>query len=111
MLFQTIPLIDYNLYNLSAFFLIFSFLGWIVDVIGQSAHDGYYSDRGFLSLPVCPIYGFGAVFLIFLLQPFLNDIHVLFFLSSTICTSWELSVGLILKALFNDKFFHFITLF
>ncbi len=107
MFFDPITFLGYDLYHLAALFLIFSFLGWIVDVIGTSVHDGFYSDRGFLSLPLCPIYGFGAVFMISLLRPFSDNIPLLFLFSMLICTAWELSVGLILKALFNDKWWDY----
>lgn len=107
MFFDPIPFLGYDLYHSAALFLIFSFLGWIVDVVGTSVHDGFYSNRGFLSLPLCPIYGFGAVFLMSLLRPFSDNIPLLFIMSMLICTARELSVGLILKLLFNDKWWDY----
>lgn len=48
-------------YTTAQYFLLFmviSFLGWISETIGCSIHEGGFSDRGFLTLPFCTIYGF-----------------------------------------------------
>lgn len=39
-------------------FFIFSFLGWAWETVYVSALGGHWVDRGFLNLPICPIYGF-----------------------------------------------------
>ena len=47
--------------------IVFSFIGWLFEVLlFLIAYGGYY-DRGFLYLPFCPIYGFTllVVFLLF----------------------------------------------
>ena len=42
-------------------FLVFSFLGWIWEIIHVSMLAGELVDRGFLFGPVCPIYGLTMV--------------------------------------------------
>ena len=49
----------FNLYNFLCYFLIYSFLGWCVEVIFHALTFGKVINRGFLNGPVCPIYGFG----------------------------------------------------
>ena len=100
-------ILGYDIPHFLCLFLIWSFLGWIVDVGGTSAHDGYYSPRGFLSLPLCPIYGFGAMLVIFIFRPLMDNLILLYIGSSLICTSWELTVGLLLESLFKAKWWDY----
>ena len=37
--------------------ILFSFLGWIAETLYAYARFGRFIDRGFLTLPLCPIYG------------------------------------------------------
>ncbi len=48
-------------YQIMWFFIIYSFLGWIVEVVFQAGNAGKIVNRGFLNGPVCPIYGVGMV--------------------------------------------------
>ncbi|MDO4519827.1 MAG: putative ABC transporter permease [Eubacteriales bacterium] len=43
------------------FFLIYSFGGWVVEVAFHAVKCGKAINRGFLSGPVCPVYGFGVM--------------------------------------------------
>ena len=48
-------------------FMIYSFLGWVVDIIGHYLSTKKIINRGFFIGPYCPIYGFGALFISFFL--------------------------------------------
>ena len=48
-------------YHILQYFLIYSFIGWCVEVIYQAVSKGVIVNRGFLNGPVCPIYGFGVL--------------------------------------------------
>ena len=50
----------FSLYQILAFFLIYSCLGWCLEVIYAAVSTGQLVNRGFLNGPVCPIYGFGC---------------------------------------------------
>lgn len=50
-----------NWMYLSAIFLIFSVGGWLMETIGNIVFHGSVLDKGFLTLPLCPIYGFAVV--------------------------------------------------
>ena len=56
------------IYTVCEYFLIFSFLGWCTEVAFQAASKGKIINRGFLNGPVCPIYGFGVLSVLFMLQ-------------------------------------------
>jgi uncharacterized membrane protein len=48
-------------YQICLYFLLYSFLGWVVEVIYHAVHLGKIVNRGFLCGPVCPVYGFGML--------------------------------------------------
>ena len=52
--------------NLIVFFAIYSFMGWIIEVVYRSFSQRQLINAGFLYGPFIPIYGFGAAFIIFL---------------------------------------------
>ena len=56
------------IYTVCEYFLVFSFLGWCVEVVFQAVTKGLVINRGFLNGPVCPIYGFGVIAVFFMLQ-------------------------------------------
>lgn len=48
-------------YQICWYFLVYSFGGWIVEVIFHAVTLGKVVNRGFLNGPVCPVYGFGVL--------------------------------------------------
>ena len=91
-----------TLYTAALLFLIWSFLGWAMEVCVHTIKMGKYSDRGFLNSPVCPIYGFGALILRIGLGGVADNIPLVFALSMVICTLFELIVGVAMRKLFNN---------
>lgn len=49
------------------YFLIYSFIGWIIEVITAYRKQKKFVNRGFLIGPYCPIYGAGALLILILL--------------------------------------------
>ncbi len=49
-----------------ALFAIYSFMGWIIEVIYRSITQRKFVNAGFLYGPFIPIYGIGAAFIIIL---------------------------------------------
>ena len=45
----------FSLYHILAYFLIYSCIGWCLEVIYAAATTGQLVNRGFLNGPVCPI--------------------------------------------------------
>jgi len=48
-------------YQFFGYFLVYSFIGWVVEVAYHAVTQGKVVNRGFLAGPVCPVYGFGAL--------------------------------------------------
>ena len=58
-------------------FLMYSFLGWIMESIYCMIIDKKFVNRGFMIGPVCPIYGVGCLLILIFLQnlPFYLNSH------------------------------------
>lgn len=88
-------------------FIIYSFLGWVLEVIYHLLLEKRFVNRGFLHGPVCPIYGTTAVFLIITLANVSNNYLYIFAGGAVIASIVELIVGYILEALFNTKWWDY----
>ena len=82
-------------------FMIYSFVGWCIEIISIFHEDKKLVNRGFLLGPYCPIYGFGGVLLTTLLQKYQNDLITLFVLSVIICALLEYFVSWFLEVVFK----------
>lgn len=48
-------------YDICWYFIIYSFLGWAIEVAYHAVVVGKIINRGFLTGPICPVYGFGML--------------------------------------------------
>lgn len=88
-------------------FLIYAFLGWCVEVIYGTAVTGKFVNRGFLSGPVCPIYGLGMLIILVTIEPFQENIGLLFLVSMILTSVLELVVGIILHRVFQQRWWDY----
>ena len=93
--------------NLIILFFIYSFIGWLVEVLEGLINRRDLVNRGFLIGPYCPIYGFGGLAITFLLKKYENDFIVLFVMGSLICTILEYFASLILEKIFNTRWWDY----
>lgn len=89
------------------YIFIYAFLGWCVEVVYAGLNSGKFVNRGFLNGPLCPIYGFGMIAVVNILEPINNNIFLLFLGSVIITTIIELFVGYILEKLFHQKWWDY----
>ena len=97
----------YNVYQLLMLFLVYSFLGWCVEVSFVAVTTGRVVNRGFLNGPVCPIYGVGMLGALLLLEPVSGNLVLLFFLGMLLCTLVELIGGWILEKAFHTRWWDY----
>ena len=96
-----------NLFDLLTYFIIYSFLGWIMESTVRSVCERKIINTGFLNGPCCPIYGIGAIIMLLFLGKFEERPILLIFLSITILTLWEYVVGVLLEKIFHTKYWDY----
>ena len=70
---------ELNLTYYFLLFMIYSIAGWILEVTCKYIDYKRFINRGFLIGPYCPIYGYGAILITFLLYRYESDPIVLLF--------------------------------
>ncbi len=96
-----------TLYELTWFFLIYSFCGWVVEVIYAAVNHGKFINRGFLNGPVCPIYGIGVMAVVVLLNPLKENIFILYIGSVVLTSIIELVTGFLLSKIFHSRWWDY----
>ena len=88
-------------------FFIYSFLGWILEVIYYGVTEERFINRGFLSGPLCPVYGLGFYAAVWVFAPMANNFFIIFFGMATACTVVELIAGEILYHTFHMRWWDY----
>lgn len=96
-----------NLYYLTAYFLIYAFLGWVVEVAFHVVSVGKMINRGFLNGPLCPIYGVGMIGILTLLSPLSQYPLLLYGGGILFATFVELVGGFVLFKLFHLRWWDY----
>lgn len=98
---------EYTFYQLLWLYLFYSFIGWCVEVCAAAIKKREFINRGFVTGPLCPIYGTGAVlFAVFL--PELKSSPFFLFLGGMILASLlELVTGKVLEKIFKRKWWDY----
>lgn len=100
-------LFGFSLYDLAAYFLIYSCLGWCVEVVFHAVSCGKLINRGFLNGPVCPIYGFGMLAVLLLLTPLQDDLLLLYVGGTLLPSAIELLGGWALFQLYHTRWWDY----
>lgn len=96
-----------NFYELAAYFLVYAFIGWIVEVVYHVVAAGNIINRGFLNGPLCPIYGCGMVTALWVLSPVMDSTLLLFIGGMFLTTFIELVGGWALDKLFHMRWWDY----
>lgn len=99
-----------NYFDLKTYFLVFmiySFLGWIVEIIDSLIGEKKLVNRGFLIGPYCPIYGFGTVAILTLLKDYDNHPVALFINAIVICSILEYFTSYIMEKVFKARWWDY----
>lgn len=75
------------------FFIIFSFIGWIIDSTYTSLESKKFVNTGYFKGPFCPIYGFGSLFLIIFFNTISLPFWALILIASFLMTVLEFIGG------------------
>lgn len=88
-------------------FLSYSFLGWICECIYCSIPAKRFINRGFLNGPLCPVYGFGALLVIYCLTPVENSLFLLYICGMGVTSVLEYVTSWLLEVLFHTKWWDY----
>lgn len=99
--------IGYSFYEMFFIFLFWSITGWLIEVADMAIEAGELQNRGFLHMPLCPLYGLGMLFMSILLKDERQSYAVLFICGVTVCTAFEYFAGWALEKLFNARWWDY----
>lgn len=97
----------YNIFVLMALFLVYSFVGWVMETCYCWICTKKFVNRGFLIGPVVPIYGTGGVLVYVLLKRYLDMPLVLFIMSIIICSLLEYFTSYYMEKLFKTRWWDY----
>src|SRR5574344_3159072 len=92
--------------HLFLMFLIFAFIGWSCEEVYVSIGQRKLVKRGMLYGPICPIYGFGGIIMLWL-YPWRDTWFKLFFASMFLTSVLEYFVSWLLERLFHAKWWDY----
>lgn len=95
---------SYSVRNLVVMFLIYALFGWIIEFSFYGITNGLFVNRGFLHLPVLPIYGFGAVAVTILFRKNQNNV---FIKSAIIVSVLEYFTSWILESVYGIRWWDY----
>lgn len=93
--------------TLFIYFFSYSMLGWVCEVIYCSLPAKQFVNRGMLHGPYCPIYGFGALGVLFFLTPFRQNPILVYFAGILITSILEYFTSYILEKVFHTSFWDY----
>lgn len=97
----------YPWYHWITFFFIYCFCGWIFESTYVSLKSRRFVNRGFLRLPMLPLYGTGAVMMLWASLPFKDHIVLVYFAGVVAATLLEYVTGYAMERLFKMKYWDY----
>ena len=89
------------------YFIIYSFLGWSLEVICKLFEYKRFINRGFLIGPICPIYGYGVLTIIFLIGSDTSDVLSVFLKAIFICSLLEYFTSYFMEKIFKARWWDY----
>lgn len=89
------------------YFTLYSIVGWICETVWCSIGNRKFVNRGFLSGPWCPIYGFGAMLILSFTALVPQNPILIFLISMLAATVLEYFTGWLLEKLFQTRWWDY----
>ncbi|CUX30610.1 putative ABC transporter permease [Clostridium sp. C105KSO13] len=96
-----------HIYYILLYFYIYSFLGWCTEVSYAAVVNHKFVNRGFLNGPACPIYGVGITVVVALLEPYKENLILLYVSSVVVVTLLEGVTGWAMDKIFHNKWWDY----
>ena len=97
----------YTWYQWLAFFYVYCFLGWIFESTYVSLKQKRLVNRGFLRLPMLPLYGSGAVMMLWVSLPVRDSLPLVYISGSIAATALEYVTGAVMERLFKVRYWDY----
>lgn len=94
-------------YDVLFYFFIYGFLGWCTEVAFAAVKQKEFVNRGFLNGPICPVYGFGVAMVVQLLEPYVQNLVLLYIMSVIAVTVLEWLTGFLLEKIFHHRWWDY----
>ena len=94
----------YTWYQWLAFFYVYCFLGWIFESTYVSLKQKRLVNRGFLRLPMLPLYGSGAVMMLWVSLPVRDSLPLVYISGFIAATALEYVTGAVMERLFKVRY-------
>lgn len=96
-----------DVYHIINWFFIYSFLGWVWESAYVSLKEKRLVNRGFVTGPVCTIYGCGAVAVYLTLKPISGNLLFLFVGGIVVPTILEYLTSVLMEAVFHTRWWDY----
>lgn len=100
-------LFGYPITLLLLYFIVYSFLGWLMETIFCSIQERKLVPRGFLHGPVCPIYGCGVLVMILFFTPLQDNLLLFYIVSVVTLSTWEYFVAWLIETATHIKYWDY----
>lgn len=98
---------EYVWYQWLLFFFTYCFLGWIIESTYVSVRTAHLVNRGFLRLPLLPLYGSGAIIMLWLSLPVKGNFLFVFLSGMAGASLLEYATGYVMERLFKMKYWDY----
>lgn len=88
-------------------FYIYCFLGWVWETCYVSIRKKKFVNRGFMKGPLLPIYGSGALCILFASEPFRGNYVLMVLTGMVMATVLEYATGAVIEALFRVRYWDY----
>lgn len=97
----------YAWYQWLTFFYLYCFFGWIFESAYVSILKRRFVNRGFLRIPMLPLYGSGAVMMLVVSEPFQDSLFLTWFSGVIGATILEYVTGWAMEQLFKVRYWDY----
>jgi len=97
----------YNFVQWLLFFYVYCFLGWIIESTIVSFSEKKIVNRGYNKGPLLPIYGFGAIAVLFVTLPIKSNVFLIYLFGMISATILEYSTGWLMETTLKMKYWDY----
>lgn len=97
----------YQIHIYIILFMIYSVLGWLLEVTCKLIEEKKFINRGFLIGPYCPIYGYGALIITIFLSKYNHEPFTLFIMTMVSCSILEYFTSYFLEKIFHTRWWDY----